>query len=203
VLLQGVGSLTQREGTSFWSHLGGFAAGLTLGLAFRLPRLAEVQFGHEALERLNERGPFAVLQAAQEMLRRHPDDIKALRQLAEAAHILGERDEEKAAWLRLLDLLPESLQADPLRRLADLGALVDLPSLRRMMMADRFADSEADVAILLWRSVAEGPPNDPQVPEALFALALREHSGPWMRRLATEFPVHPVTDRARMKGMLG
>ncbi|MCX7800234.1 MAG: rhomboid family intramembrane serine protease [Fimbriimonadales bacterium] len=203
VLLQGCGSLAQNEGPSFWSHLGGFGMGLAMGLAFRLPRLAEVQFGHEALERLNERGPFAVMQAAREMLRRHPDDPKALRQLAEAARSLGEREEERAANLRLLEVLPEALQAEPLRRLADLDALGELPSLRRMMLADRFAETEADVALRLWRSVAEGPPDDPQVPEALFALALRERGGPWLGRLAAEYPVHPVTDRARLKGMLG
>lgn len=203
VVLQGLGSLNQREGPSFWSHLGGFATGLALGLTFRLPRLAEVQLGHEALERLNERGPFAVLQAAQEMLRRHPGDPKALRRLAEAAHSLGDREEEKGAWLQLLNVLPEALQAEPLRRLADLHALSELPSLRRMMLADRFAETDAEVARLLWQSVAEGPQDDPQVPEALFSLALREQGGPWLRRLAAEFPVHPVTDRARMRGMLG
>ncbi len=203
VLLQGLGGAGPAGGTSYWAHLGGFAAGLGFGFALRLPRLAEVQFGHEALERLNDRGPFAVLQAAREMLRRHPDDPSALRRLAEAAHSLGDADQERDALLRLIDVLPESLQADPLRRLGRLGALGALPSLRRMMLADRFRDTDPDVSAALWRSVAEGPADDPQLPEALFALALSERGGPWLTRLVHDFPVHPVTERARLRGMLG
>ena len=203
IVLQGLGGAGQAGGTSFWSHLGGFAAGLASGFALRLPKMAEVQFGHEALERLNDRGPFAVLQAAREMLRRHPDDPGALRQLAEAARSLGDTDQELDALLRLIDVLPESLQVEPLLRLGCLNALGTLPSLRRMMLADRFRDTEPGLSAALWRSVADGPADDPQVPEALFALALSEQGGPWLARLARDFPVHPVTDRARLRGMLG
>ncbi|MEJ5169955.1 MAG: rhomboid family intramembrane serine protease [Fimbriimonadales bacterium] len=202
-VLQGLGGLGQAGGVSYWSHLGGFAAGLGFGFALRLPRLAEVHLGHEALERLNERGPFAVMQAAQEMLRRHPDDPKALSQLAEAARKLGDREQERDVLLRLLEVLPESHQGAVLERLDELCALDRLPSLRRMMLADRFRETEPAVSAALWHSVARGPSDDPQVPEALFALAHSDPSGPWLAKLAKEFPMHPATERARLRGMLG
>src|SRR5208282_863903 len=62
VVLQVIGAFVrfgEPGGVSFASHLGGFAAGIVMGLLFRAPDLGQIQLGHEVLEQMNNRGPAA------------------------------------------------------------------------------------------------------------------------------------------------
>lgn len=202
VLMQAIGGISTGGGVSYWAHLGGFATGLLASLVFRVPKLAQVTFGHEALERLNERGPFAVLRAAEQFLKQHPNDVNAMRQIAEAHRTLGDSGEETATLLALLEVLPETEQDVVLHRLSQLEALGNLPTLRRMVLADRFAVPNPDLAKALLLSVVAGDSADPQVPEALFALASLQSGEGWAERLAAEYPMHPAADRAKSRGLL-
>ncbi len=125
------------SGASFWAHLGGFGAGVLLSLVYRAPDLMQVELGHEVLERMNDRGPAALAHAAQEHLRQHPNDPKALRDLAQAMETLEEPEEELKALLKLMEVLPETEQPWVLERLCELKRATALPALRRMLLADR------------------------------------------------------------------
>lgn len=207
LLLQVVGAfvrLGDSGGVSFWSHLGGFAAGILLSLVFRAPDLGQVKLGHEVLDRMNARGPAAVVVAAKRHLERHPRDVKALWELADAHGMLAERDAEAEVLLQLLDVLPEDAQPEAIRRLAQAGRVTLLTPLRRVQLADQ----HKDVARALLKSVAEGPVEESQRPDAILALAaLERESHParadiLLKELAADYPLHPAVELARKRGWL-
>jgi membrane associated rhomboid family serine protease len=197
-----------QTGTSFWAHLGGFAAGLLLTVLFRAPDLGERKLGHEVLERMNERSPAAAYAAAERHLKRHPNDPTAIRELVQAARLMGDPDREGDALLQLLEVLPESGQAEALVGLAALNQLDRLPPLRRNLMAHRYQTSDTDLSRMLLFSVVLGPIEEPQRPEALLALAgiELEHEGEAAKQLLHElkerYPLHPASEVARTRGWL-
>jgi membrane associated rhomboid family serine protease len=195
-----------RVATSFWAHLGGFAAGLLLTLFFRAPDLGQRRLGHEVLDAMNRRSPAAALLAAERHLARHPSDPKALWEVVDAARLMGDAEMETGGLLELLEVLPESEQPELLARLAELGRLGRLTPLRRSLMADRHRLGHPDLARALFRSVIEEPENEPQRPEALLALAglelEREEAAarPLLEELMTRYPLHPAAEVARARG---
>jgi membrane associated rhomboid family serine protease len=208
--LQIIGAFVQigeSAGVSYWSHLGGFVAGLLLSLAFRAPDLGQRELGHEVLDQMNDRGPSALVTAAEQHLARHPEDPKALWDLADALDKLHEPRKEGDVLLRLIGLTDGEQQAEALRRLAHLGQISRMPILKRLQLADKQKASSPMVAKALLRSVVEGP-DDPQQPEAMLTLAALEmESDPDKARelladLQKRYPMHAAVDNARKRGWL-
>lgn len=195
-------------GTAYWAHLGGLMMGCVLALAFRAPDLGQARIGHEVLDRMNARGPAAAEAAARAHLRRHPDDPKALRDLAAACHDLGEAAGEADAIMALMRIEPENEQPGLLARLAEIGMADRLPAARRVALAEKMKDGHPSVARSLLLSVADEGSDGTQRPEALLALAgLEMHREPeqaaaLLRELATRYPLHPCSDLARKRGWL-
>jgi membrane associated rhomboid family serine protease len=191
---------------AYWAHLGGVAAGLLLALVFRSHGDAAKQQGSEELQRLRERSPAAAAAAARSYLELHPDDLAALRSLAEACSQLGDSEGEQDAYLMLLDRIPESQQGSTISMLAKCGGLQRLPSVRRSLLAERFKQTEPEVAAELLRSVIEGPADDAQRPEAMLALAgLHRENNPepakqLVKELLETYPLHPAAEMARTRG---
>jgi len=193
-------------GTAYWAHLGGLAMGAVLAFAFRAPDLGQAKIGHAALDRMNERSPAAAEAAARAHLRRHPDDIKALRSLAAACHDLAEPDDEADAILALLRLEPEEERPALLARLVEIGRADRIPAARRVAFAEKLKESHSVVARALLVSVAEA--DDASRPEALLALAglererEPERAAALLRELTVRYPLHPCCDLARKRGWI-
>ncbi len=211
LVLQFVGafvSIGESSAVSYWAHIGGFLSGLLLSAIFRAPDLGQRKLGHEVLDKMNERGPAAVALAARELLKEHPGDIKALRNLAEAERQLDHPIAEVETLLKLIDVLPESEQADPIHRLGEMEKLGAIPSLRRTLLADRIREANPETARMLLDSVVDGPDSDPQVPDAMLALASleRDHAPERateiLNKLQSKFPLHPTVNLARQRGWI-
>lgn len=187
-------------GSAYWAHLGGLATGFLLSLAFGAPRLADLELGHEALDRMNQRSPAARLSAAEHLLAKHPKDPRALREKAEAHALLGEPDAEAETLITLLDLTPELEQGPILGRLGALGHLEILPSIRRSLLADRFKFIDVNLSQSLLKSIITTP-SDPQRPDALLALFGIDQNEEWIEVLTREYPLHPATEIARHRGL--
>jgi len=193
---------------SFWSHVGGFATGLLLCLVFWAPDRGERHISREVIQRMAGRSPAAALSAAEQHLKRHPDDRSALAEMADSLEMLGDEARERGALLRLLELTPEAEQDDILARLGKLGGLGALPSLQRRVTAERLAAREPGLARTLLRSVIEGPRGDAQRPDAILALAALERgtddasAGALLRQLGDEYPLHAATELARARGWM-
>lgn len=192
-------------GTAFWAHFGGFLAGLTLSIVFRAPDLAQIKLGHEVLEKMNARSPAATVVAARRHLELHPEDLKARRELVEALEKLGEETEEAKELRILLERLPDAESDAPIHRLHALKRLAELPSVRRLQLADFWREKDPELAACLLRTLAEVP-DEPRRPEALLALAeLAEPESEERRRYLTElaetYPLHPCSELARTRGL--
>jgi membrane associated rhomboid family serine protease len=211
LLLQFVGAFVHigsQSSVSFMAHIGGFLGGLLLSVVFRAPDIGQRKLGHAVLDQMNERGPAAVALAARQHLKEHPGDVRALRDLAEAEKQLAHPIAEIQTLFKLMEVLPESEQKEPLVRLAELGKLEVLPSLRRTLIADRCRQSDTDLARLLLQSVVDGPESDPQIPDAMLALAALEmevnpdRAEQVLKQLEAKFPLHPTVNLARHRGWL-
>lgn len=209
VVLQVVGAfvkLGDTGGTAYWAHLGGFAAGIVISLVFRAPDLGQIKLGHEVLERMNDRGPAAVEAAATRHLETHPNDVKALGELARAQAQLGESQAEATTILKLIELSAEAEQPALLARLVEVGHAEMLASSRRTNFAEKYKETHPDVSRALLKSVIEGSPTDSQRPEALLALVgLERESEParaqvLLSELLRNYPLHPCVDLARKRG---
>ena len=193
-------------GTAYWAHLGGLAMGAILALAFRAPDLGQARIGHEVLDRMNARGPDAAEAAARAHLKRHPDDPKALRDLAAALHDLGDADGEADAILALLRVESEPERPALLARLTEIGKADRLPPARRVALAEKLKEGHPAVARALLLSVADAGSEEPSRPEALLALAgMERHREPeradaLLHELKVRYPLHPCYDLARKRG---
>lgn len=212
VFLQVMGAVIKlggevEGGVAWWAHIGGFAAGLVWAGLFRAGKEASLQFGHQVLDQMNERGPAAALAAAESHLREHPDDMVALRKVIEAAKDLGDHAKEAEALWKLLEKLPETEQPAIIARLIELDEVKGLPSLRRTLLAERFKSSHPETSEQLLQSVLSGDQEDPQRPEALLALAeikkaLGEPFEALVEELQTRYALHPIAELARARGLL-
>lgn len=201
-------SIGESSRVSFSAHIGGFLGGLLLSAVFRAPDLGQRKLGHDVLDQMNERGPAAVAVAARQHLKGHPGDIRAMRDLAEAEKQLGHPIAEVETILKLLEVLPESEQIEPLRRLGEMEKLAMLPSLRRTLLADRYREPDPETCRMLLTSVVEGPYSDPQIPDAMLALAsldferAPDQAQAMLARLVATYPLHPTVNLARQRGWI-
>ncbi|MBC8066177.1 MAG: rhomboid family intramembrane serine protease [Chlorobia bacterium] len=198
----------ESSNVSFWAHIGGFLGGLLLSAVFRAPDLGQRKLGHDVLDQMNERGPAAVAVAARQHLKGHPGDVRAMKDLAEAEKQLGHPIAEVETLLKLLEILPESEQTEPLLRLGEMEKLAMLPSLRRTLLADRYREADPETCRMLLTSVVEGPESDPQIPDAMLALAsldfdqAPEQAQVVLARLVATYPLHPTVNLARQRGWI-
>ncbi len=212
VFLQVLGAIFKiggefQGGTAWWAHIGGFLAGLVWAGLFRAGKEANLQFGHQVLDQMNQRGPAAALAAAESHLKDHPGDLIALKQIAEAAKDLGDSEKEAEALWQLMDRSPETEQPPLLARLIELDQVRSLPSLRRTLLAERFKASHPETAAELLKTVLEEGPNDPQRPEALLAMAeIKKAAGePFddcIQELSARYELHPAMELAKARGLL-
>jgi hypothetical protein len=210
LLLQVLGGFVRigdtEAGTAYWAHVGGAAAGLLLALAFRVAKQHQRHSGQIAMEKLEERSPAALAEAARLHLEDHPDDMDAVRSLSDACATLGDRDGEAEAALRMLDGASEQGSEEAIERLVRAESLNRLPSLKRTMLADRLKLTRPDLSLRLLESVVAGPEEDGQRPDALLALAeLRREREPepaldHVRELMRAYPLHPAAELARARG---
>jgi len=198
----------ETGGTAFWAHIGGFAAGAILSGIFKAPDLKQMQLGHEVLDQMNARGPAAMEIAAKRHLEVHPNDIKALWDLANAQHSQNEALAESKTLLQIAELGIEQEQIEALRRLCQIGRVSSLTPLKRLQYAGRCHDSAPAIEKALLKSVVEGPKDELQRPDAILALAaLERESEPQLadtllNQLKQEYPLHPAVDLARKRGWL-
>lgn len=209
LLLQAVGFFvrfgTSIGGAAYWTHLAGFLTGLLLSLLLRAPEHARVQHGHDIMDKMGDRSPAALLRAAEQHLRRHPDDPRALRELADAQHLMGDHEHESETLVRLLQVSKIGDQPVVVQNLASIKKLDVLDAVERVKLATQFTRNFPEAARFLLRSVVDDSrPND-QKADALVAL-LQLVDGEERERLASEltsnYALHPATTLARAKGLL-
>jgi membrane associated rhomboid family serine protease len=191
---------------SFWSHLGGVAAGLVLSVLFKAPDLGQLRLGHEVLEAMNSRGPAATVVAARKHLKEHPNDRVALRQLARACSQMDDHEEEADVIVQLFELESDSEQAALLGRLVQIGLANRFSRGKRTMLAEKFKEEQPNVSKALLVTVLQESDQDAYLPEAMLALvALQRNTEPdkadqLLKQLIESFPLHPCVDLARKRG---
>ncbi len=192
-------------GVAFWAHLAGFLGGLVIGLAFQAPRQASLQFGHDLIDRMSTRGPAAVVETATRHLQEHPGDRRALRELANALHTMGDKHREAETLVQLVDdATPEELPGI-LQTLSQCEGLRLLQPLVRLKLAEQIREGSAEVSRQLIRSVVGEEGAEAYRPDALLALAIvedDENRGPILEELTSTYELHPATQIARQKGLI-
>jgi hypothetical protein len=209
VALQALGAFVKfgnyEGGTAFWTHLAGFFTGLLLSLLFRAPKQAQVQFGHELLDKMGERGPGALLQAAEKHLEQHPDDVKALKDKAAALHQMGDREHEAAVLIQLLELVPEQSQRQLMVELAECDGLGAVAPVRRLRLAETYREVDPTLSQQLLRSIISDKQAATQRPDALLALAQLVDDpdrASLLGELERDYAFHSATEAARSKGLI-
>lgn len=192
-------------GTAFWTHLAGFAAGLALSVAFKAQRDASLQFGHEILDKMSERGPAALVEAARQHLQAHPGDPKALRELAGALRQMGEDGQAAETLVTLLGVTAPEGRAAVMADLEACDGWRMLPSLSRLKMAEEFREAQPALSVRLLRHLVADTDAEALRPDALLALAEVEdedHRGAVLSQLQEQYTLHPAAETARRKGLL-
>lgn len=212
VVLQGIGGMVrigeEGGGTAYWSHLGGFLAGLILAVLFRAPQEQHLVQAHGVLEAMNERSPGAIAHAAEKVLKSNPGDLIALRSKAEAHEAMHEVVAEMETRLQILDYCPEEDVPVELRKLIACGGLPRLDIRRRARLAETWRNDEPDVAIALFKSIVNQPDDEPQRPDAMLSLAilLQERdsvaSENLLEELREKYSLHGAATVARARGLI-
>lgn len=212
LVLQALGAFVhlgdQQNVTAYWAHIGGFAMGLLLSVAFRTPDIGKLHADKATLKQMGERSPGAVIAAAEQQLTERPKDLHALQELAMVHEHLGEHDKEAEVLFRILDLTPEEKQGPLLERICALDSASRIAAHRRLALAERFKTDNPSPSEPLLQSVLNDPSCATLYPDALLALAtINQEKDPekarsFVSRLQHEFPLHPATDVARAKGLL-
>ena len=206
VLLQIAGGWRGEGAVSYWAHVGGFTAGLALSLIYRAPSFQAVEERARLLREAGDRSTGAALAEARRRLTEAPRDPQALLASISAFRQLGDREEEAKSLVELLAADPHCDEPAVLARLVVLGAAHLVPSHRRVVCAEAVRDEDPELARLLLESVARGPVEDGQRPEAILALIALEHdrdpaqARAWMEILHREYALHPAADLARRRG---
>jgi membrane associated rhomboid family serine protease len=212
IALQAIGalaSLRQGSAISFWAHLGGFICGLLLTMIFQAPELGERELGHAVLEQMNQRGPAAVIHAAEAHLKEHPNDLEALHKIFQAAHTMGDEALETATLLKMIPLSDDASCAALLLRLYELKQMERLSILERARYADRMEQTDARACEALLMSIVAEPENEPRRPEAMLSLvglkweSNHEQAKRILDQLVRSYPLHNAVDMARRRGWLG
>ncbi|MES1227242.1 MAG: rhomboid family intramembrane serine protease, partial [Armatimonadota bacterium] len=175
-------------GVAFWAHAAGFALGLVLSLIFRVPREQRRRLGHEVLDRLNASDNQLVLAVADQHLKEHPTDAKAINEKTQALVNLGKPKEAAQCLIPLVLSGTEKERRDSILMLARLGKLDVLSAIERLKLSEQLEESDADLSVLLVDSVLTIGPGEPERPHALFELAqlLKESDPQRSRELVRE-----------------
>jgi hypothetical protein len=210
VVLQLVGAVVHlgdaQTPVSFWSHLGGFGAGLILCVLYKAPDIGQLKMGHEVLATMNLRGPAATVAAVKKHLKTHPDDVIALRQIARAYAQMGETEHEAAVILRLVDLEEFDEQAALMGRLVEINMTRCYTSGKLTALAEKFKERHQELSKALLHCVLQYDGEDPYRPEAMLALAALERgsepdrANKILRNLIADYPLHPCAELARKRG---
>jgi hypothetical protein len=193
---------------SYWAHIGGFVTGLVLSVAFRAPDIGKLQADQAVLKEMGERSPGAVIAAAEQQLQERPNDLGALQDLALVHEHLGEQDKEAEALFKLMELLPEEQQGPVLERICALGRASQIPTHRRLALAERFKTESPSPSVGLLQSILRDASCESLHPDALLALAsltvetAPEKAKAMLNTLQEKYPLHPAADIARAKGLL-
>lgn len=196
------------SGVSFWAHLGGFLVGLLLTPLLGATKQMKLEFGHEVLEQMNERGPSAALHAAEKHLQAHPGDIKAITQKALALRDLGEGEKEAEAWLELIQHGSKSEKSNAIRELNKCGGITRISPSERARIAEEWKSSSPEVCEMLLESLVNTPDGDPFRPDAILSLAqLLAQSNPekskaLLEELDRKYAMHGAASVARARGLL-
>jgi len=212
VLVQAAGMIVRvgdvtRGGVAFWAHLGGFLAGLIFAFIFGGLKEARFQYGHEVLERMNDRGPAATLAAAEAILTQQPKSRTALWQKVEALHDLAEPEKCATATVQFLEDANEEETITSLNMLTSIKHLDVIPAVQRLKYADKFGATQQALTANILRSIVDTK-NEPRRPDALLSLSdLLQPTDPVQSEtlakiLNDEFPLHPATELAKQKGLL-
>ena len=204
-----LGEPPEMGGTAFFAHLGGFLTGVCLSLLFRANREASADGSRALLGDLQDRSPAAVLAAARAHLEQHPHDPEAILQVGRSFEQLGDHAAEADHWVARWAALPSGQRWDAISRLVLLGQIERIPAPMRLRVASELKLEHRDLSEALLTSIINEQGSNPDCPDALFQLAaLREASQPEQarqlaERLLRDFPVHPATEMARARGLLG
>lgn len=193
-------------GMAYWAHIGGFAAGLLLSVAFRMDRHARLDTAQANLAKMEQRSAGAVIKAAEQSLQAGTKDPQILRQLADAQRTVGDHDKESEALLAGLDRFEVEDRAQAIERLSELQALSALSVSKRKRMADQLKASHPKAASALLESVVEETRSSPELPDALLLLAeVQKDIDParaqgHVDEIFRDFPMHPAAEVARTRG---
>ncbi len=202
-VLQGVGAFVRfgdGGGTSYVAHVGGFVGGLILAFVFHAQHEASAEAGHERIQEFSGRSPAAVLAIAEEHLKSHPEDTRAMWEKADALHAMNDHDHEAGVLVALSHKASERESA--VSRLAMIARLSALSPVERMQAAPLLSAPNR-VALLI--SVANEDDSEPQRPHALLALAEEsegEDRDRLLGELRTKYEFHAAAELARAKGLL-
>jgi len=208
--LQALGAMIQigeaNVSTAYWAHIGGFLGGVLLAILLKAPAAASLQFGHEVLDKMNERGPTASLAAAELHLKRHAGDRRALSEKAEALRMLGDTEHERETLLQLVGTGSEDETLLDLKRLVEINGLSLLSVRQRVEYANTFLATSPSLSMALMESVVDCEPAD-RKPDAMVALAsmIRDTDPNKCRAIVAElqikFPLHAATQLAKARGL--
>lgn len=209
VALQGLGAVwrlgEEGGGISFWSHLGGFLVGLLLAAVLGAGREAGKELGHEVLDQMNERGPVALLHAAEDHLKRHPKDPHARRQRLDALKTLHEDERAQEALMEMIEDSPSPQKPFLVRELDSLSGLSKVKTLQLAKWAEQFKGDDPGLAKRLYRVILERA-KDRERPEALLKLAELLEEGEERSRLLSELEQdhsgHGAAAVAKAKGLI-
>lgn len=200
VATQFAGLIVARgPGTAFAAHVGGLVFGVLIGFVFVAPNEARLEEAYAQMETATERSPAAGLVAARKVVRSAPRDVRSWMAMGEAGQLAGDDAAEREAWQQVLELGTVEQRGAAIDRLDALGALASIPSPKRMRWT---AGASSETQILLARSVVSGAKNDPERPQALLLLAELEPSRGWASMLVDEFPLDPLVQVARQRGLV-
>lgn len=209
VALQGLGVFVKAGndpgGTAFWTHLAGFLVGLLASLLLKAPKQAKIQFGHDILDKMGDRGPGALLHAAESHLETHPNDPRALRDMATAYHQMGDYGHEAETLVKVLDVVPVGSRPQVLEQLAECNGLNLLPAIKRLQWAEGAAADKPLLAKMLLKSVMNDPASADDRPSAIMSLVPlvdAKEAELLLHDLKTNHAMDPVTDIARTKGLI-
>ncbi len=207
-LLQLEGALFNLRGeagaTSFWAHLGGIMAGLALSMAFGVVKEVESERNADTLRKMDARGPAARLAVIDSMLAQDPQNAKTWLDKAETERSLGNTAAETDALIAALPLAKGTDCQSLVRRLIELSAMGRLSAIDRLQLADQFRTDARDLSISLLKSVVDVRPHSDRRAEALMSLVELDatHSADYLSALERDYPIDPMTDLARAKGLL-
>lgn len=211
LLIQAAGSMVQigdqmRGGIAYWAHLGGFLSGLAFAFFLGGLRDARHEYGHEVLAKMNERGPAAVLAAAEALLKQQPKNRTAQWERIQALSELGERKKLSSAVDQFIIQATDSELDAIIRILEENNLLAEIRSVQRLKYADRLASQFPEVQKTLLYSIIRNH-DDVRRPEAMVSIIelLPDDDAERLAligELTEQYPDHEATVSARQRGSI-